>query len=187
MANKRPMLVKMGDSSFDKIKAFYLDPENYPLSPTLEEIRKRWVMVRSMALNAYSKFEIVQVLVQDCGISEAQAYNDIRNSENIFGSISETEEKAFRAMWIEWAKDYLKRSRQRQDRKSEGKALDLLARYGVRDENPDFNPEKLIHKQIVFNIPKAQLEMLKKLNSGGVVDFNSIPTQETDFIDVSDD
>lgn len=181
---KRAMLVKVGDSTYDKIRAFYIDPENFPLSETQEEIRKRWIMARSMSLNAYNKFEIVQVMVRDCEISEAQAYNDIRNSENMFGSITVTEELAFRSMLVEWMKDFLKRSRQKHDRKSEAKALDLLAKYGLKEENAEFNPEKLIDKKVEFTLPKDQLDMLKEMNKKGVVDFNRLPSEETKFIDI---
>lgn len=187
MENKRKMLVKVGDTSFDKIRAFYIDPENYPLTEALEEIRKRWIMARSMTLNAFNKFEIVKVMVRDCGISEGQAYNDIRNSESIFGSISETEEKAFRSIWMEWTKDLLKRSRQKQDRKSEAKALELLAKYGIQEENAEFNPEKLLNKEIVLNVPKAQIEMLKEMVKSGVADFNRLPTDEANYIDIPTD
>jgi len=183
---KRAMLVKVGDTTYDKIRAFYIDPDNFPLSETQEEIRQRWIMARSMTLNAYNKFEIVQVMVRDCGISEAQAYNDIRNSENIFGSITDTEEKAFRSIWMEWAKDLLKRSKQKHDRKTEAKVLDLLAKYGVKEENAEFNPDKLIDKKVEFTLPKDQLDMLKEMNKKGVVDFNRLPSEETKFIDIQE-
>lgn len=182
---KRPMLVKMGDSTFDKIKAFYMNPEEFPLSDKLEEIRMRWLAISNFTSKAYGKIEITNMLVRDYGISQAQAYIDIRNSENIFGSVTATESKAFKAIWIELTKDYLKRCRQKNDRVNEAKALALLAQYGDLDQDElQFNPEKLENKELQLVIPKEQLEVLKALVSKGVVDFNNLNVTDINFEDV---
>lgn len=183
--NKRPMMLKVGDSTFDKIQAYYIDPELYPLSETNENIRQRWVMVVNLMLKTYSKFKIANMLVSDFGICHSQAYNDIRNAENMFGKIEQSENEAYKAMWLEWTKDFLKRSRQNKDRKAEGKALDLLAKYGNLDaEQLEFNPEKLLNKKIEIVLPKNTMEALKKIVSGGVVDFNSLNATDIEFEDV---
>lgn len=175
MAKKRPMLIKTGDSTFDKIQAFYIDPEHYPLSDTLENIRLRWSLVVNLRLKSYSKIKIANVLERDYGISQAQAYLDIRNAGNMFANVFQTEEKVFKAMWIEWATDYLKRSKQSRDLKSEGKALDLLGKYGDLDtEALDFNPDKFENKEIHINMNKDLQNKLIDMIGKGVVDFNSL-------------
>ena len=182
---KRPMLVKMGDSTFDKIKAFYMNPEEFPLSDKLEEIRRRWLAISNFSSKSYGKIEIANMLVRDYGISQAQAYNDIRNAENIFGTFTATESKAFKAIWIELTKDYLKRCRQKNDRVNEAKALALLAQYGDLDKDElEFNPEKLENKELQLVIPKDQLELLKTLVSKGVVDFNNLNVTDVNFEEV---
>lgn len=182
---KRPMLVKMGDTTFDKIKAFYINPEEFPLSDKLEEIRMRWLAISNFSSKAYSKIEIANMLKRDYGISQAQAYIDIRNAENIFGTVTATESNAFKAMWIEWTKDYLKRCRQKNDRVNEAKALALLAQYGDLDKDElEFNPEKLENKELQLVIPKDQLELLKTLVSKGVVDFNNLNVTDVNFEEV---
>lgn len=182
---KRPMLVKMGDTTFDKIKAFYINPEEFPLSDKLEEIRMRWLAISNFSSKAYSKIEIANMLKRDYGISQAQAYIDIRNAENIFGTVTATESNAFKAMWIELTKDYLKRCRQKNDRVNEAKALALLAQYGDLDKDElEFNPEKLENKELQLVIPKDQLELLKTLVSKGVVDFNNLNVTDVNFEEV---
>jgi hypothetical protein len=182
---KRPMLAKIGDSTFDKIKAFYINPEEFPLSDKLEEIRCRWVAINNFSSKAYGKIEIANMLKRDYGISQAQAYIDIRNSENIFGSITSTESNAFKAMWIEWTKDYLKRCRQKDDRVNEAKALVLLAQYGdLKKDDLEFNPAKLENKELQLVIPKDQIELLKKLVSKGVVDFNNLNVTDVNYEEV---
>jgi hypothetical protein len=183
--DKRPMMVKIGDSTFDKIQAFYIDPEKYPLSTTLEKIRQRWIVVMTLQLKVYPKWKIANMLEKDFGLSPAQAYIDIRNAENIFGNVIKTDNEAFKTMWVEWTKDYLKRARQSGDKKSEGKALDLLAKYGgLADELMEFNPEKLENKEIkIVMDPKLQ-KMLFEMVSKGVVDFNGLNASDVDFEEV---
>jgi len=98
--DKRPMMVKIGDSTFDKIQAFYIDPEKYPLSTTLEKIRQRWIVVMTLQLKVYPKWKIANMLEKDFGLSQAQAYIDIRNAENIFGNVIKTDNEAFKTMWL---------------------------------------------------------------------------------------
>lgn len=185
---KRPMLAKIGDSTFDKIKAFYMNPEEFPLSEKLEEIRMRWLAISNFNSKAYGKIEIANMLVRDYGIGHAQAYKDIRNSENIFGSVTATESKAFKAIWIELTKDYLKRCRQKNDRVNEAKALALLAQYGNLDEDElQFNPEKLENKEIQIVLPKQMLDVLKGMVGSGVVDFNSLNVTDINFEELSND
>ena len=185
---KRPMLVKMGDTTFDKIKAFYINPEEFPLSDKLEEIRMRWLAISNFSSKAYGKIEIANMLKRDYGISQAQAYIDIRNAENIFGTVTATESNAFKAMWIELTKDYLKRCRQKNDRVNEAKALALLAQYGDLDKDElEFNPEKLENKELVLNIPKEQLEILEKLTNSGVANFNNLKVIDIEFEEVKND
>lgn len=180
--DKRPMLIKIGDSTFDKIRAFYINPEGYPLSPTHEEVRKRWVLAVNLTLKAYSKIKIANMLVKDFGVCQAQAYIDIRNAQNIFGDIVKTEQSIFKAMWTEWATDFLKRSKQQKDLKAEGKALDLLAKYGISEEKDlDFNPEKLENKEIKIVLPKKLQEALSSMIGKGVVDFNNLDVTDVDF------
>lgn len=185
MAKKRPMLIKTGDSTFDKIQAFYIDPEHYPLSDTHENIRLRWALVVNLQLKSYSKIKIANVLERDYGISQAQAYLDIRNAGNMFANVFQTDEKVFKAMWIEWATDYLKRSKQSRDLKSEGKALDLLGKYGDLDtESLEFNPEKFENKEIHINMNKDLQRKLVEMLGKGVVDFNSLDVTDVDHQEI---
>ena len=186
MANKkRPMAITIGDSVFDKIQAFYINPEKYPLSETHEAIRKRWITVMNLQLKGFAKFKIANMLERDFGLSQSQAYIDIRNAENIFGNINKTDSEAFNQMWIEWTKDLLLESRKKGDRKTAAKCLDLLAKYGgLSEDKLEFNPEKLENKEIKVVLEKKQLDMLQQMLKKGVVDFNDLNVTDIDFEDV---
>lgn len=182
MAKKRAMMVKIGDSTFDKIQAFYINPEQHPLSSTHEEIRQRWICIISWQLKVYPKHVIVNMLQKQFGIEQAQAYIDIRNAENIFGNINKTDNQAYKAMWMEWCKDFLKRSRQSGDKKAEGKALDLLAKYGdLGTDNPEFNSDKLLNKEIQIEVPKEMLKLFMEFIGSGTVDLNNLNATDIEF------
>lgn len=180
------MALKIGDSTFDKIQAFYVDPEKYQLSETLEAIRKRWIVVMTLQLKGYTKFKIVNMLVKDFELSEAQAYNDVRNAENIFGNINKTDNEAEKQIWKEWIKDLRLRAKRAGDLKSELKAADLYAKYSEFGmDNPEFNPEKLLNKQIQIVVQPKLLNMLKEMITKGVVDFNAFDATDIEHEEIS--
>lgn len=183
--DKRAIMLKIGDSTFDKIQAYYIDPEKYALSETNEEIRKRWITVMTLQLNGYQKFKIVNMLVKDFGLSESQAYIDIRNAENIFGSINKTDVEAEKQIWKEWIKEIRLRAKRKGDLKSELKAADLYAKYSEFGmDNPEFNPDKLIAKEIQIIVQPKLLTMLKEMIGKGVVDFNNLDATDIDHEEI---
>ena len=185
--DKRQMMVKVGDSTFDKIQAFYINPGVFELSPSVEEIRLRWVWVTNLLLKGFPKYKIANTLVQDHGLSQAQAYIDIRNSESLFGDIYKTSKEVEKAMWKEWVRDYLKRAKLNKDLKAEGKALDLFAKYGdFTEEDLLFNPEKLENKEIAVSLDPKLLKFLQNMVSGGVADFNDLDVTDIDYEDATE-
>jgi len=186
--DKRPMVIKTGDSIFDSVMAYYVDPVNYPISAKHEEIRLRWALVVNLLLKKYSKIKIASMLIRDYNICQAQAYIDIRNAENLFGNVIKTDKEARKAMWYEWAIDFLQRAIRSGDTKAEGKALDMIAKYGeLITEDLSFNPEKLENRELKLIVPKEQLDILKQLVSKGVVDFNNLNVTDVNFEEVSNE
>lgn len=186
--NKRPMLKKIGDTTFDKIQAFYVSPDKYELSEANEKIRKRWIMVVSLMLKGFPKFKIANMLEKDFDMSQAQAYIDIRNAENIFGDIYKTSKDVEKLMWKEWVLDFKKRARRQGDLKAEAKALDLYAKYGdFEQDDLIFNPEKLEKSEIQIKLPKKLEKFLQNYISSGVADFNSLNVTDIDFEDLTND
>jgi hypothetical protein len=188
-SKKRNMLIKVGDSTYDKILAHYINPEHYTLSPTNTEILNRYNEVFTLRLAHFSSQQIVNKLVKDRGISQAQAYLDIRNSGRLFGNVMKADTEGSRALWIEYLMDFLKRCKQKGDRNNESKALKLLAEYGglAHEDNPEFNPEKLENKEIRIMLPKQMLDVLKDVVGKGVVDFNNLDVTDINFDELEND
>jgi hypothetical protein len=190
---KRNMLIKRGDSTFDKILAHYINPEHFPLSETNTDILNRLNEVFALRLNHFSPRQIVNKWEKEKGISPAQAYLDIRNSEKLFGNILKADKEGSRAIWLEHVRDSLKRCIQKGDRSNELKALKLLAEYGAlaNEDNPDFNPEKFENMEIHVNVNKDVQARLLEMLSGGSVDLNSLNVTDIDFeelkVDEDDD
>lgn len=179
---------KRGDTSLDKIRAYYADPIKYELTATLEAVRKRLQDVMQLRLNYWSKQKIVTYLKDHYDIEQAQAYADIRNSELLYGEINETSRKAKMSVLYEFSFQFLQRARERADLKAEAKALELLSKFGGLDEedNLEFNPEKFEAVTPKISVNKKAYEMFMKMASNGVVDLNDFNATDIDFEEVND-
>jgi hypothetical protein len=186
---KRNMLIKRGDSTFDKILAHYIDPEHFPLSETNTDILNRLNEVFALRLNHFSSQQIVNKWVNEKGISQAQAYIDIRNSEKLFGNVLKADKEGSRVILLEHTRDFLKRCKQKGDRNNEGKALKLLGDLGglANEDNADFNPEKFENMEIHVNVNKEVQNRLLEMLSGGSVDLNSLNVTDIEFEELTPD
>ena len=180
---------KRGDTSLDKIRAYYANPEKYELSPTLEAVRERLQHVMHLRLNYWSKQKIVTFLRDKYGIEQAQAYNDIRNCELLYGEINETSRKAKQSILYEYAFQFLQKAREKNDLKAEAKALELMSKFGGLDEedNLEFNPEKFEAVAPKLSVSKKTLELFQQLIVKGVVNLNDFNATEIDFEDVEEE
>lgn len=176
-------LINRNDSSMDKIRAYYSNPEKHPLSPTVDEVRLRLTEVMTLKQNYWSNQKIVKKWAIDYGLSQAQAYIDIRNSELLFGEIMKTTRQSKQAMLYEYSFQLLQRAREKGDVKAEAKALDLMGKYsGIADEElMEFNPEKFENVEVSISMTKQMQELFKKLAEGGSVDFNSVDVTDIEF------
>lgn len=188
-SKKRDMLIKRGDTTFDKILAHYINPEHFPLSETNTVILLRLNEVFALRLNHFSTQQILNKFVKEKGLSQAQVYADIRNSEKLFGSVLKADAEGSRAIWLEYTRDYLKRCKQKGDLNNEGKALKMLADYGglANEDNPNFNPEKFENMEIHVNVDKQVQAKLLEMLSGGSVDMNNLNVTDIDFEELKTD
>lgn len=180
--DKRSMMVKVGDSTFDKIQAFYVNPDSFPLTETTENIRQRWVLVVNLMLRGFPKYKIANMLEKDFGLSQAQAYLDINNATSLFGDIHQTSKDVEKTIWKEWVREFIQRAKRRGDLKAEAKGLDMYAKYGdFGAEELSFDPEKLAKVEIQTSVDPKLIENLMKMISKGVVDFNKLDVTDIDL------
>lgn len=177
---------KRGDTSLDKIRAYYADPEKYSLSPTLEAVRERLQHVMQLRLNYWSKQKIVTFLKDKFNIEQAQAYSDIRNSEILYGEMTETNRKAKQALLYEYSFQLLQRARERGDTKVEAKAIELMSKFGGLDqeENLEFNPEKFEAVTPKLSVNSKAMAKFMELIVKGAVDLNDFNATDIAFEEV---
>jgi hypothetical protein len=187
--NKLPFKIQKGDTTLEKIMAHHIDPVRFPLSPKLEEIRKRWSEVLTLSFNYYSPQQIVNKLMEDHGVSLAQAYLDVKNAQILYGNVMESDKKGKQAILYEYAHKYYQRAIQAKDLKAQAKALELMSKFGGLDEVDlaDFNPEKLENVEIKFAIPKELFKYLKLSDNQGVDDSNLSAPIDIEFENVPED
>lgn len=180
--DKRNMMVKVGDSTFDKIQAYYVNPESFPLSDTAENIRQRWVLVVNLMLRGFPKYKIANMLEKDFQLSQAQAYLDINNATSLFGDIHQTSKEVEKTIWREWCRDFIQRAKRRGDMKAESKGLDMYAKYGdFSAEELSFDPDKLAKVEIQTAVDQKLIDHLMLMISKGVVDFNKLDVTDIEL------
>lgn len=98
------------DSSFQRIKASYLDETSVEL--TAKELEKKKRMSHAWGLrlnNKYSAHQTIQILMREYSISQATAYREYNMAMQIFGDLDETSIAAERlilkeALWNAYQK-----------------------------------------------------------------------------------
>lgn len=182
------MKINKGDTTLEKIMAHHIDPLKFPLSDKLQEIKDRWSDVLRMRLNYYSPQQVVDELIKKYGLSQAQAYLDVRNSETLYGSVMESDKKGKMAILYEYAHKYYQRAIQAKDLKAQAKALELMKEFGGIDEDAlEFNPEKFENYQIQVRLTKGLQDKLTEMLHKGIVDLNDLDVTDADYEDLTNE
>jgi len=128
----------ISDSTFERISLFYRS-ENTKLSPEDEAIRIRWsacFMQVNDEMN--TDRDVVLFLMKQFGISDGQAYRDIRNSRRLFGDIRTYTKEAMRYHVTQWAIELLKLAKMKKDLRGMEKALERITKaYNLDKEDLD--------------------------------------------------
>jgi hypothetical protein len=185
MAIQHLPTLKTGDSSFDKIYAYYKDSTKYPLTPKQTDLKDRWLAAFTLRQNFHSREQAANVLMEKYEISRAQAYRDLRNTERLFGNVMKADRDGSLAILLEYSHKFLLMAIKAKDLKSIGKALELMGKYAEVDKENgiNFNPEKLENKPVRMLIHKEVKNALLSHLSTGVLNLNEL-TIDTDFEEI---
>jgi hypothetical protein len=189
-SDKRPMLIKMGDSPFDTIMANHQDPVNFPLSPALQEQADRWFECFTLMLNHRSKPWIVQHWKNKKNLSQAIAYSDIRNAEALYGNVFTASREGNTAKVTLWLEQSLERCIQKGDEMGAQRAIAMMIKaFGLdkEDKNKETNPEKLTNAKIEMMLTQAEIELFRQMSiSGQRSNFNLDKPIDVDFEELND-
>jgi len=121
------------DTTFDEIQEYYLT-EDIVLSQKKEDIRERWETIHALQLEYESDRDIISIMQNRFGISEGQAYRDMRNSEKLFGNLRVSNKEILRHLVTESAKQMYKVAKETADLKHIDKALTLIIKANNLDK-----------------------------------------------------
>jgi len=121
------------DTTFDEIQEYYLT-EDIVLSQKKEDIRERWETIHALQLEYESDRDIITIMQNRFGISEGQAYRDMRNSEKLFGNLRVSNKEILRHLVTESAKQMYKVAKETADLKHIDKALTLIIKANNLDK-----------------------------------------------------
>ena len=126
----------IADTTFERIRQYYTG-ENLKLDPEEEIIRIRWSACFMQLHDDMNCDRDVSVfMVRQFGISEGQAYKDIRNSRRLYGDIRVYTKEAMRYHVSQWAIELLKMAKSKKDLRGMEKALERITKaYNLDKED----------------------------------------------------
>ena len=128
------------DTLFDRIRQYYLSGKE--LSSEDDEIRKRWAAAFAFLLeDKGSDRECCIRHMRQFGVSEAQAYRDIRHAKLLFGDVRRSEKEALRYMVTQWAIELYRMAQLRKDFKGMEKALERITKANNLDKEDQDLPD----------------------------------------------
>lgn len=185
---KNKAIIQRGDSTMDKLRAYYIDPSNHELSEHVDKLRVRYQHAYNLKMSYFSNKQIVTIWQKEYGLSQAQAYLDIKDALNLFGEVNKLSRDAKRNLLFEYSNALLQRARERGDQKAEAKAIDLLGKYSglSEDDIAQFNPEKFENVDVTISVHKdLEKALLDKLTNGSV-DFNKFDATTIEYEEIKD-
>lgn len=164
------------DTTKDRIFAFYLDRDRVKLTEKEEVIRERWSACFTLLCQYHSPQQAVGVIQQKFGISEAQAYRDVKNAIELFGDVTSSDKQAYRHILFEFAMKIFQLAATKSDLSEMNKALNTMVKIrGLEREDPNMPDFSLLQNNTYnINLEKSQLTALQNILKSGVVDVNNL-------------
>lgn len=181
---KDELLIRTGDTAFDKIYAYYINPDKYPLSVKHTELKQRWLAAFTLRQNFKSRQQASFILCEKFGIKRAQAFIDLRNAEKLFGNVMKSDRQGSLAILSEYSHKFYQMAMHKRDLLAVGKAIELMAKFAEIDKetNIHFNPDKLENNPIKLTINKEIQAMIVGQLMKGTLDFNNIVDAEAEIL-----
>lgn len=178
----------------DILRVWYRGDEAFDLTENEDAIRQRWDFAKAQFLGMNTYGDTVAALMQEFGISIAQARNDIRNMRHAFGNLDEVPKALHRERAIEMSLKAYKFAEAKEDSDGMSKATKayILAAGLDKDDAEKIDLEKLMKQRLYVEaldplVRNFLLNFLEK--SGGSVDAAGLFEQvyaagdNEDFID----
>lgn len=180
-------LQRKRNTSFDKIYAYYLEPDKVALSPNQELIKERWLAAWTLRLKKKSPTKVAEILQEQFAeqkLSRAQAFRDVQNSEKLFGNVFNADRLGRMAIHYEYALQGYKKALKLDDLKAAKGFLTEMRETYPFEGDANFNPEKLENTPIKFVVSQTIESALIKKFAAGVVDLNNLDIEDIPFQEI---
>lgn len=175
------------DSSFQRIKASYLDETSVVLTEKEEQKKARLAHAWGLRVNnKYSAHQAIEILMREHKLSQSTAYREYNWAMQIFGDLDAVNLAAERlilkeALWNAYQKAV----------KSGNVELEIKALREYRSlfnfdesENP-IDPNKIQAHEYHIRMPRWVYKKMDAMFGSGVVDFNNIDVEDVEYQDIS--
>lgn len=176
------------DSSFQRIKASYLDETSVEL--TAKELEKKKRMSHAWGLrlnNKYSAHQTIHILMKEYSISQATAYREYNMAMQIFGDLDETSLAAERLILKEALWNAYQKAVKQGNVELEVKALKEYRSLFNFDENENqIDPEKIQAHEYHIRIPRQLYKKFDAMVLGGAMDFANLDVEDIAYQEVQE-
>lgn len=176
------------DSSFQRIKAWYIDHTSVKLSE--KEIQKKDTLVHIWGLrinNKFSKNQVIQIAMRDYNLSQPTAYRYYSLSQQLFGELDAVNLEAERIVLAESYWNIYQRCINSENFDAARKALDSYkSLFPFGDNSQKIDPKKLEASVYKLILPRGTGKILSKMVESGSVDFNSLDYTDAEWSNVDD-
>lgn len=171
--------------TFNAIKEYYMGTDPIVLSPTREEIRKRWHTIYLMKMDRKSDHEIANSIKRLHEISQSQAYQDIANAKKLFGITNKSDRDLNRQMAEQMALEtyqFAKEKRNTKDMVAANKSF--IEAGGLKDDQSDIIDFSKIEPSIyVVMIDPRTEKLMERLFSKPTINLSELMDQAAEDID----
>lgn len=176
------------DSSFQRIKASYLNETSVEL--TAKELEKKKRMSHAWGLrlnNKYSAHQTIHILMKEYSISQATAYREYNMAMQIFGDLDETSLAAERLILKEALWNAYQKAVKQGNVELEVKALKEYRSLFNFDENENqIDPEKIQAHEYHIRIPRQLYKKFDAMVLGGAMDFANLDVEDIAYQEVQE-
>lgn len=171
-------LTRNRPSDHQVIREFYISKEPVVLTERQEQVRRHYLEIKAMLLDAKPSIDIVEVMTKDYDISESTCYRYIQNVKALFGELNKADHAFIRYFLWEKGLEVFNLA------KEHGKVKDVIQAYANlqklapedRGDMPDWDKLKQGLYPIVLDEVVRDL-LTKLIDNPGKTDLTALMNQ----------
>lgn len=179
--------ITFSDTSFDKIYAFYKNPDSADLTPNQLKIQEKLAAAWTTMVGGNNKTFAANMLQTSYGLSQAQSYRYVKKAEELFGNVLRANISGQRAMLFEMAKQNHKEAKEAKEFKVAAMYFKEMRELIGTEDIVNFNPEKFENKPDKYVVAKVVQDAINTHFDIGVIDMNDLEVEDVEFEELEDE